>query len=73
MWELLLKSYCLRNIEVKDKIRIYASYDNCTYEMTKREFYDVFSNVVKINSYREVGIYHYAKTPAKTFQFIVNR
>jgi len=69
---LLFKRDEIEPLDWEDKIRIYASNDNCSYEMTKREFYEVFSNVVKTRSYLEAGIYHYVKTPAKAFQFIVS-
>lgn len=46
----------------EDVIRIYSSNDNCTYQMTKKEFYDVFDNVVKSDSYQKHRYYHYAKT-----------
>ena len=69
---LLFKRDEIEKLLWDDKIRIYSSNDQCTYEMTKREFYDVFSNVVKTKSYLEDGIYHYHKTPSKAFRFIVN-
>ena len=68
---LLFKRDEIEKLSWEDKIRIYSSNDRQTYEMTKREFYDVFSNVVKTKSYKENGIYHYHKTPAKAFRFIV--
>lgn len=40
------------------------------FKMTKREFYEVFSNVVKTRSYREDRIYHYPVTPKKAMKFI---
>lgn len=36
-----------------------------SFQMTKADFYDVFSNVAKTKSYKERGIYIYPKTPAK--------
>ena len=69
---LLFKRDEIEPLNWDDKIRIFASNDNSTYEMTKREFYEVFSNVVITKSYKEAGIYHYVKTPAKAFQFIVS-
>ena len=42
-----------------------------TYRMTKREFYNVFSNVVNTISYRDNGIYHYPRTPKKAEIFRV--
>jgi hypothetical protein len=41
------------------------------FRMAKREFYDVFNNVVKTRSYQEKGIYHYPKVPAKAEQFLI--
>lgn len=40
-----------------------------TFVMTKEQFYDVFSNVAKSNSYRK-GNYSYETTPQKAFQFL---
>ena len=39
-------------LSIQDKIRIYVYNDNCTYEMTKGEFYNTFGNVVISKSYR---------------------
>ena len=41
-----------------------------TFSMTKAEFYQVFSNVVKTKSYLDKGIYHYPTTPKKALQFL---
>ncbi|WP_033959935.1 hypothetical protein [Psychroserpens jangbogonensis] len=68
---LLFKRDSIEKLSWEDKISIYSTNDQCTYEMTKKEFYDVFSNVVKTKSYRENGAYNYLKTPSKAFQFIV--
>ena len=67
---LLFRKDKIEPMKWEDKMRIFASNDNCTYEMTKKEFYQVFSNVVKTKSYLNNGIYHYVKTPSKAFQFI---
>ena len=69
---LLFRRDKIESLDWDEKFRVYASNDECSYEMSKREFYDVFSNVVKTKSYKEAGIYHYVKTPAKAFQFIVS-
>jgi len=69
---LLFKRDEIEPLDWNDSIRIYVSNDNCTYQMTKREFYTVFDNVVKTKSYKEDGIYHYHPTPSKAFQFIVS-
>jgi hypothetical protein len=42
------------------------------FEMTKSEFYSVFSNVVASASYRENGIYHYASLPRKALAYRVD-
>lgn len=42
-----------------------------TFRMTKRQFYDTFSNVVKTMSYRRRKHYHYPKTPEKALQFLL--
>ena len=70
---LLFKRDEIEKLAWNDTIKIYASNDNCTYQMTKREFYDVFNNVVNTKSYKEIGVYHYQKTPTKAFQFIINK
>jgi hypothetical protein len=38
--------------------------------MTKAEFYRVFPNVVKSESYQVKGLYHYPTTPQKALQFL---
>jgi hypothetical protein len=52
-------------------IRIHVTNDSTTYEMTKKDFYTVFSNVVSSKSYTEIGNYNYKKTPQKALQFMV--
>ena len=39
--------------------------------MTKREFYETFDNVVKTESYREIGNYNYGKTPSKALKHLI--
>ena len=41
------------------------------FRMTKRQFYDVFANVVTTSSYRDTRIYHYKTTPQKAYQFLM--
>lgn len=43
--------------------------DNCTYTLTKSEFYKLFPNVVKSDSYRSKGVYSYTTTPKKISRF----
>jgi len=40
------------------------------FKLRKREFYDVFANVVTSKSYQEEGIYHYPTIPKKAEKFI---
>ncbi len=43
-----------------------------TFQMTKADFYRVFENVVKSNSYsKTLGFYHYPTIPHKAMQFLV--
>jgi hypothetical protein len=42
-----------------------------TFQMTKADFYRVFPNVVKSQSYAEGGIYHYRKLPSQAEEFRV--
>lgn len=42
-----------------------------TFEMTKQQFVDTFSNVPKTRSYREIGIYHYPVVPRKALVYKV--
>ncbi len=45
-----------------------------TYKMTKADFYRVFDNVVRTDSYRNIGSYNYKPpTPSKARQFLVRR
>lgn len=41
-----------------------------SFQMSKADFYEVFSNVVNTKSYKERGIYHYPKTPNKALQYL---
>lgn len=43
-----------------------------SFKMTKREFYDVFPNVVKSKSYQEGRIYHYSVLPQKALKFLTD-
>ncbi len=55
-----------------DLIRIHVTNEGQTYEMTKKDFYNVFDNVVRSKSYRIYGNYNYHPTPSKAFQFLAN-
>lgn len=41
-----------------------------SFQMSKADFYEAFSNVVNTKSYKERGIYHYPKTPNKALQYL---
>ena len=41
-----------------------------TFQMTKAEFYNIFSNVVESDSYQNGRIYHSKKPPKKALQFL---
>jgi len=43
-----------------------------TFQMTKSDFYRDFQNVVESKSYREDGIYHYPKVPARAERYRVS-
>ena len=68
---LLFKKDIIEKLGWDESFQVYVSNDNCKYEMTKRQFYDVFDNVVKTVSYKEHGVYHYHPTPSKAYQFII--
>ncbi len=42
-----------------------------TFRLSKREFYDAFPNVVRSNSYRTAGLYHYPTVPKMADPFRV--
>lgn len=43
-----------------------------TFQMTKAEFYDIFSNVVESDSYQKRKIYYSKKPPKKALQFMTD-
>ncbi len=43
-----------------------------TFQMTKRDFYRDFPNVVQSRSYRENGLYHYPEVPGKALKYRVS-
>ena len=54
---LLFKRDIIEKLGWDESFQVYVSNDKCKYEMTKRQFYDVFDNVVKTVSYKEHGVY----------------
>lgn len=65
---LLFRARVIENLNDSERFHVHTPQG--TFSMTKADFYRVFSNVVNTISYRERGIYHYPKTPAKAFQFL---
>lgn len=43
-----------------------------TFQFTRREFETEFPNVVKSNSYRIKGVYHYSTTPQRALKYLVS-
>ena len=39
--------------------------------MTKKEFHQIFDNVVSSDSYKKYGVYNYQTTPSKAYEFLV--
>ena len=57
-------------LSLDDRFTIYVKNDNETFSMTKKEFYEAFSNVTDSQSYKRGG-YNYSKTPSKAYNFLV--
>ena len=64
---LLFRANVIEALGPRDRFRVVTP--EGTFEMTKAEFYDVFANVAHSMSYRDRGLYHYPRTPAKAEQF----
>tara|TARA_B110000211_G_C13931895_1_gene487554 strand:+ start:211 stop:867 length:657 start_codon:yes stop_codon:yes gene_type:complete len=58
-------------LSLDDRFTIYVKNDNETFSMTKKEFYETFSNVTKTKSYIRDGNYNYSRTPSKAYNFLV--
>jgi hypothetical protein len=56
-------------LDWSDRIRIVCR--DGTFEMTKRQFYDTFENVVSSRSYQIDRWYHYSRTPQKAMVYLV--
>lgn len=67
---LCFKAHIIESLAVNQSFRIESNVG--TFVMTKRQFYSAFPNVVASRSYRERGIYHYPRPPAKAEQFRVS-
>ena len=55
-----------------DEFTVFVPSDGGSYTMTKRDFYRVFDNVAKSESYRVIGNYNYKQTPHKAQEFFKN-
>ncbi len=55
-------------LAVDDRFRVVTPAG--TFEMTKAEFYRDFQGVTRSRSYREQGLYHYSRTPAKALRYL---
>lgn len=62
------KAEIIERLGPKDRFRIITP--EGTFEMTKAEFYHDFDNVVRSMSYRDRGLYHYPRTPAKALKYL---
>lgn len=70
---LAFKRDVIEPLKEDEKFSIYLTNTNETFTMSKSEFYDVFRNVTKSNSYKLNGIYSYSTTPKKTYQFLLKK
>ena len=68
---LTFKRDLIEPLDNQDYIKIHVTNDNASYKMTKREFYETFDNVVKTESYTEIGNYNYGKTPSKALKHLI--
>ena len=54
-----------------DSFEIFVSNDNEKFRMTKKEFHQIFDNVISSDSYKKYGVYNYKRTPSKAYEFLV--
>ena len=66
---LCFKADVIEPLDNNDVFEVHTP-DGC-YRMTKGDFYRVFDNVPKTDSYRVGRIYHYPKPPEKADQFLM--
>jgi len=64
---LCFKADVIEPLEMDDRFCIVTKVG--TFVMSKRDFYETFSNVVKSKSYMQGGIYHYPTVPRKALKF----
>lgn len=68
---LLFKRKFIEQLDWNDEFIIHVTTSNDKFKLTKKEFYNVFNNVVLSNSYKIDGVYSYSTTPSKAYQFLV--
>ena len=66
---LCFKANLIEPLRLADTFRVDTPDDS--FQMSKAEFYNVFSNVVATKSYLERGLYHYPTVPRKALRFLV--
>jgi len=66
---LTFKKDVIEPLSMDDEFTVYVSNDGGSYTMSKRDFYRVFHNVVKSDSYSVLGNYNYKQTPQKAQEF----
>ncbi len=57
----------IEGLEAEESFRVICN--DGIFQMTKSEFYEVFNNIIKTDSYLKMGQYHSRKPPAKAMQF----
>jgi len=62
------KADVIESLGPNDRFRIVTP--EGTFEMTKADFYRDFPNVAASMSYRERGLYHYPRTPARALKYL---
>jgi hypothetical protein len=67
---LTFKRDLIEPLDDEDYFIVHVSNDNSSCKMKKIEFYETFNNVTKTSSYKNEGIYIYAKTPKKAFKYL---
>jgi len=68
-YRLGFKADVIEPLRDKDSFRVVTP--DGTFQMTKREFYRDFANVVRTMSYRDRGLYHYSRVPQKALKYLV--
>ena len=67
---LCFKANIIEHLSDEDTFVIHTQ--NGSFRFTKAQFYQIFSNVVKSDSYKVRGIYCYSKTPQKAMPYLIS-